>query len=91
MTTTIYRNYGVLAHEKQNVYATYPSEINDEIEVEIPEELNPYETESGEICIKPESSDFHLIRDVICSRTGKPAVAWYDKNGNERWMHLIEK
>ena len=80
MKTTIYACYGLTAHEKGAVYGVTPTDICDEITVEIPEELEPYETVTGSIAVMLPSrmSEKKLpatLEEALCStKTGMPAI-----------------
>lgn len=56
MKTKIYKCYGILAHEKEIIYSTNPSETCEEIEINIPRELEPYEAEDGTIYLAARKS-----------------------------------
>lgn len=83
MKTTIYANYGVLAHEKQTVYTTNPiSDVCDKLTVEIPDSLNPYITVMDEVGIDPDNAGCIGLSDVLTTATGnRPAVRYCDLNG----------
>ena len=51
MKTKIYACYGILRHEKEIVYSVTPTDICDEITVEIPESVKPYVTVTGSIAV----------------------------------------
>ena len=51
MKTKIYACYGILGHEKEIVYSVTPTDICDEITVEIPESVKPYVTVTGSIAV----------------------------------------
>lgn len=80
MKTTIYACYGLTAHEKETVYGVTPTDICDEITVEIPEEMEPYVTMTGSIAVMLPSrmGDKKMpfaLEEVLCStKTGKPAI-----------------
>lgn len=80
MKTTIYACYGLLTHEKETVYGVAPTDICDEITVEIPEELEPYETVTGSIAVMLPSRMGEkklpaMLEEVLCStKTGNPAI-----------------
>lgn len=84
MTTKIYACYGLTAHEKKTVYGVTPTDICDEIIVEIPEGLEPYETVTGSIAVMLPSrmgeKKFPVaLEEVLCStKTGKPAIRTSD-------------
>lgn len=80
MKTTIYACYGLTAHEKGAVYGVTPTDICDEITVEIPEELEPYETVTGSIAVMLPSRMGSkkmpfALEEVLCStKDGDPAI-----------------
>lgn len=80
MKTTIYACYGLTAHEHETVYGTTPADICDEITVEIPEELEPYETVTGSIAVMlpsrmGEKKLPFALEEVLCStENGEPAI-----------------
>lgn len=80
MKTTIYACYGLTAHEHETVYGITPADICDEITVEIPEELEPYETVTGSIAVMlpsrmGEKKLAYMLEEALCStKTGKPAI-----------------
>jgi hypothetical protein len=83
MKTTIYANYGTLAHEKEVVYGTAPSDICDELTVEIP---NAFETADGSIAVELSGITYMLSEALGNANTrgesGKhksnPVLRWYD-------------
>lgn len=87
MKTNIYKNYGILRAEKRALYSTAAADISDELIVEIPEELHPYETEMGEIAIKPENSYPYLLRETLIGNE-KPFISYYDKDSNLKHVEL---
>lgn len=80
MKTKIYACYGTLGHEKEIVYSVTPTDICDEITVEIPENVTPYETVTGSIAVMLPSLIGGkklpaTLEEVLCStKTGKPAI-----------------
>ena len=88
MKTTIYANYGVLAHEKQTVYSTSPiSDVYDKLTVEIPATLNPYTTMMDEVGIEPDNAMCNGLSEVLTTTTGKrPAVRYCDRDGK---LHIV--
>ncbi len=80
MKTTIYACYGLTAHEYETVYGTTPADICDEITVEIPEELEPYETVTGSIAVMLPSRMGGkkmpaTLEEVLCStEDGDPTI-----------------
>lgn len=88
MKTTIYANYGVLAHEKQTVYSTSPiSEVYDKLTVEIPASLNPYTTVLREVGIEPDNARCNGLSEVLTTTKGnRPAVRYCDYDGK---LHIV--
>lgn len=80
MKTTIYACYGLPTQEKETVYGVTPTDICDEITVEIPEELEPYETVTGSIAVMlpsrmGEKKLAYMLEEVLCStEDGEPAI-----------------
>lgn len=77
MKIKLYKNYGVLAHEKEVIY-TYSlpaSEVHDQVIVDIPQvaSINCY----GEPMVSLDGSIHHL-QDVLTSVNNMPALRWYD-------------
>ena len=82
MTTKIYACYGILGHEKEVIYSVNPSDICDEITVEIPESLNPYISVSGNIIVTVpdfwnDGETRYLMDVVLVSKDGEPALETY--------------
>ena len=89
MKTTIYANYGLLAHEKQTVFSVVPrGEVYDKLTVDIPESLHPYVTAAlEEVGIEPDNSYAALLSDSLtCRPGGKPAVRYVDRTGK---IHIV--
>ena len=86
MTTKIYACYGILGHEKEVVYSTNPSDICDEITVEIPESLSPHITVTGNIFVTVpdfwmDGESGYLMDTVLtASKDGEPALETYGWN-----------
>lgn len=83
MTTTIYANYGVLAHEYQTIYtAGAPhchAAVSEKLEVEIPDEFRPYLNDTDDIVINiPDMPWPYMFREVIGAMDGFPAICWHD-------------
>ena len=95
MTTNIYACYGLAAHEHETVYGVTPTDICDVITVEIPEELEPYETVTGSIAVMLPSrmSEKKLpatLEEVLCStKTGKPAIRT-SETGSRTALKIID-
>lgn len=80
MKTTIYANYGVLAHEKEVVYTTAPTDyatVSEPITVEIPETFHPCENVIGQVLLTIDGSDY-LLDEVLTNRGDDPCISWYD-------------
>ena len=74
----MYRNYGILGHEKSPVYSLSPSEICDKVTVYIPNRFQPHWTIEGNVSLSL-SGDRYLLTDVIqTDRNDAPYIAWYD-------------
>lgn len=74
----MYRNYGILGHEKSPVYSLSPSEICDRVTVYIPNRFKPHWTIEGNVSLSL-SGDRYLLTDVIqTDRNDAPYIAWYD-------------
>lgn len=73
MKTKIYACYGVLGHEKEIVYSVTPTDICDEITVEIPESVKPYVTVTGSIAVVV---PFFDGRHGFPLRSGRSATHW---------------
>ena len=79
MIISIYKSYGVLAHEKEPVY-TYgnpASEIYDVVSVEIPETFKPCEAVNDNILVHVGGYDY-LINEVLTNVGDAPALGWWD-------------
>lgn len=90
MTTTIYANYGVLAHDKQTVFtAVSPADaaLSEELTVDIPDECEPYEAIVGTIALKLGGHIYHL-GEALASRNDAPALRWCDQYGHTHYMPL---
>lgn len=91
MIISIYKSYGVLAHEKEPVY-TYgnpASEIYDVASVEIPEAFKPREAvhiASDTILVHVGGYDY-LINEVLTNAGDAPALRWSDGD-KTHWRRL---
>ena len=80
MITKLYACYGLAEHEGEAVYGVTPTDICDEIIVEIPKNLEPYETATGSIAVMLPSLMGGkklpaMLEEVLCNtKTGKPAI-----------------
>lgn len=77
METTIYRNYGLLAHEYETIYSVAESEICDEILVEIPEDVFYGRNECDQIIVTLDGT-LYLLCDVLGAKGDAPALKWFD-------------
>ena len=80
MTTTIYANYGVLAHERQALFtATSPADsvLSEAITVDLPDEYEPYETMYGNIALMLDGRPY-LLDEALSSKDDQPALRWID-------------
>ncbi len=83
MKTTIYANYGVLAHEKQTAYTVRPhaaATLSEPVTVSIPESVNPCTNEAGEILVTLDGT-VHLLSEVLTNAGDKPVIHWFDGKG----------
>lgn len=88
MIISIYKSYGVLAHEKEPVY-TYgnpASEIYDVVSVEIPETFSPCEAVNDNILVHVGGYDY-LINEVLTNAGDAPALRWSDGD-KTHWRRL---
>jgi hypothetical protein len=96
MQTKIYANYGTLAHEKEVVYGTKPSEIYDELTVDIPD---AFETVDGSIAVEL-SGMTYMLSEALCNantrgeagkKDNQPVLRWYDgKQTNTMPLEICE-
>ena len=95
MKTTIYANYGVLAHEKQMIYTTSPettAKFSEPVIVTIPEKFKPYETEcSGIAVMLPDQSIPYLLSECLSGKNDKPILTWYDATSRSHSYIELER
>ena len=90
MKTTIYANYGVLAHEYQTVYtATAPhghAKVSEQVIVEIPDDFKPYHNEIGEVIVNVPGMPWpYTLAEVLTTINGDaPGLCWYDSHQSHR-------
>lgn len=79
MKLSLYKSYGVLAHEGYPVYSVHApaSDIFDRITVEVPDELIAGETEAGELLLTLSGVDYPLD-DTLTNVGDFPAIRWSD-------------
>lgn len=80
MKTTIYANYGVLAHEKEVIYTTAPTDyatVSEPITVEIPESFKPGKNALDMILVEIDGKNY-LLDEVLTNRGDDPCISWYD-------------
>lgn len=92
MRTSVYANYGVLAHEYQTIYtANAPhchATVSDKLEVEIPDEFDPYLNVNGAIVITVPGVQWkHTLDEVIGCMDSFPAICWYD--GSKKYHKIM--
>lgn len=83
MKITVYANYGVLAHEKRTAYSTAPmqtAKVSEPVAVEIPDSLNPRETEGYGIVVTLDKGVWPLS-DVLTNAGDEPVLRWYTGSG----------
>lgn len=77
MKIKLYKNYGVLGHEKEVIYTYFmpASEVHDRVIVDIPQVvgMNSYD----EPMVSLDGSNYHL-QDVLIAVNNMPALGWYD-------------
>lgn len=83
-TLEIYKNYGVLAAEKRNVY-TYGREhahavCSDKLTVEIPEDFDVCESVTGDMLVETPWGGTYLVNDILKGDQA-PCFSAYDKDG----------
>lgn len=80
MKTTIYANYGVLAHEKQTIYTTTPTDeavYSEPITVDIPESFEPWKDRFDRVLVTINGKPCYLY-EVLYHRNDKPCINWFD-------------
>ena len=94
MKIKIYCNYGVLAAEKRNVY-TYGAPHStatcwDEMTVEIPEEWESYENNTGELMVTAPWGWSYSINEVLQGNE-KPCFYALDNNmgGHRQYLKVL--
>lgn len=95
MKFEIYKNYGVLAREKREIY-TYGGEhpqatCSDKITVELPENkfFSLYENFMGDLMVETADGHKYMINDVLYGRE-KPCFQAYDEDGKQKRVYLEE-
>lgn len=77
MVIKLYKNFGVLAHEKEPVYTyfTPAAAAHDRVTVDIPQVsgMNEYD----EPLVSLDGRDY-LLHDVLATVDDAPALRWYD-------------
>jgi hypothetical protein len=90
MEITIYANYGLLGHEKSPVYKQDKiGDINEKVDIVLPDELNPKENEYGEITVELSGARYPLNGMLRAGKDDKPILVWYDGE-KPRTMELKE-
>ena len=91
MKVELYANWGVLGHEARPVFTPVPiSEAYDRIQVEIPEEFKPYQTESDEIALYlPNGYNPYLLTEVLNNdELDGPELVWINRDGETKTAKL---
>lgn len=91
MNATIYANYGVLASEYRTVYTVNTphchAAASEKLIIELPDELKPYLSESGEIVLRIPGMPWpYMLGEVIGAMDGFPAICWYDGSKHHKIM-----
>ena len=90
MVITIYKSYGVLAHEKQPFYSVNApaSEINEAIKVRLPYDV--WATASGELGVTLGGVGY-LVREILTNWGDDPALVWYEADGkHHRLLKVVD-
>lgn len=77
MECLIFRNY---VSDDKTEYSFFPAPIgqkSEEVTVEIPEILNPFEGMFGEINIEPQKGKIYSVVNIICG-SDKPQIKYSD-------------
>lgn len=77
MKVKLYKNYGVLAHEKESLY-TYlkpASDVYDRVKVDVPYIVGV--GDYGEYLVLL-GGEVYTLQDVLSTVDGAPALRWYD-------------
>ncbi len=80
MKTTIYANYGILAHEYQTIYTTTPTDeavCSEPITVDIPESFEPWKDRFDRVMVTIKGKPCYLC-DALYHRNNKPCISWFD-------------
>lgn len=85
---TIYKSYGVLAHEKQPVYTfdAPASEIYDTVEVEFPDGWSVGENAAGETLVDSPHGITYRGKEILSNWGDAPAFRWNDGRSDR---HII--
>lgn len=59
-----------------------------ELEIEIPDRLNPYTAESGYVCINPGNSFIFHIDEILAKNKEHPEISWYEYSGRKHYERL---
>ena len=85
MKIDLYESFGVLAHEKEPVYALFApaSDVYNRVAVELPHVTG--ETAFGEPVLTLDGVDYPL-HDVLATWDNRPALRWHDGRHPRRIM-----
>lgn len=77
MKIELYKNYGVLSHEKEPVYtySTPASEVYDRVTVDIPQVIGVNTYDEPLVSL---GSMIYPLKDVLATVDGEPALRLYD-------------
>lgn len=83
MITTIFANYGVLAHEKEPAYTIAPHEYaasSEPIPVILPADVRAYRNAADEVIVVLDGAAY-LLSEVLTNSGSKPVIRWYNGSG----------
>lgn len=90
METKIYALYGLLGREKRTVYSTARGDHNiyDILTVEIPDFIETYENQIGDLVLEiPGCKSPYLLREILGGNES-PYLLFSDQNGTEQKIEL---
>lgn len=91
MEVKIYANYGLLSKEKTTVFTVGcpAGDIYDTYFVEIPADLNPYRTVTGEVAVQIGNHNY-LLRELLAEKGNQPILRWVDLDTRKRNMIALQ-
>ena len=77
MEIKLYKNYGVLSHEKDLVYTYFnpASDVYDRVTVDTPQVVGMDEYDEPLVSL---DGDVYPLQDVLTTVDSEPALRWYD-------------